>query len=107
MFYNKGYMSNYKNFRQHLFRFLKDDFRKNKIRFFAETIRLIFGLSATSILALTMPDPNLLAAYIMWEISATCLIYGAWSRGSTGLLLLYSCYFVIDAFGLARLLEII
>ena len=100
-------MSNYKNFRQHLFRFLKDDFRNNKIRFFAEAVGLIFGLSATITLALTMPDANLLAAYIMWEISATCLIYGAWSRGSTGLLLLYSCYFIIDAFGLARLLEII
>ena len=100
-------MSNYKNFRQHLFRFLKDDFKNSKIRFIAETIGLIFGLGATSILALTMPEPNLLAAYIMWEISAVCLIYGAWSRGATGLLLLYSCYFVIDAFGLAKLLELI
>jgi len=97
-------MSNYKNFRQHLFRFLKDDFRNNRKRFFAETIGLIFGLGATTVLALTMPNPNLLVAYLMWEVSAVCLIYGALSRGSSGLLLLYSCYFIIDGFGLARLL---
>jgi len=98
-------MSNYKNFRHHLLRFLKDDFKNNRKRFFAESFGLIFGLGATSILALTMPDPNLLVAYLMWEVSALCLIYGAWSRGSSGLLLLYSCYFIIDGFGLARLLE--
>ena len=98
-------MSNYKNFRHYLLRFLKDDFKNNRKRFFAEAFGLIFGLGATSILALTMPDPNLLVAYLMWEVSAICLIYGAWSRGSSGLLLLYSCYFIIDGFGLARLLE--
>ena len=47
-----------------------------------------------------MPTPNLLLAYSMWEVSALCLIYGAISRGSVGLTLLYGLYFIIDGIGL-------
>jgi hypothetical protein len=92
--------------RKHIIKFFKEDLRTNFKRFIAEFIGLIMGIGATTILAFTMPNPNLLVAYIMWEVSALCLIYGGISRGSVGLTLLYVLYFIIDAIGLYKLLTI-
>ena len=92
--------------RKHIIKFFKEDLRTNFKRFIAEFIGLIMGIGATTILAFTMHNPNLLVAYIMWEVSALCLIYGGISRGSVGLTLLYVLYFIIDAIGLYKLLTI-
>jgi len=92
--------------RKHIIKFFKEDIQNNPKRFIAEFIGLITGIGATTVLAYTMPDPNLLVAYIMWEISALCLIYGGISRGSVGLTFLYILYFVIDAIGLYKMLTI-
>jgi hypothetical protein len=97
-------MSQYKNYRQYLIRWLKKDYVENRPRFFAELLGLILGIGATTVMAFTMPQPNLFISYCMWEMSAVCLIFGAVSRGSVGLTLLYVLYFTIDGFGLIRLL---
>jgi len=94
------------NIRQHLIRFFREDWKSNKKRFIAEIAGLILGIGATIVMAATMPTPNLLVSYIMWELSAMCLIYGAMSRKSFGLTLLYVLYFTIDGVGLIRLLTI-
>lgn len=92
--------------RNHIIKFFKEDIKNNPKRFIAEFLGLVMGIGATTVLAYTMPDPNLLVAYIMWEVSALCLIYGGVSRGSVGLTLLYVLYFLIDAIGLYKLLTI-
>ena len=95
------------SFRKYLIRFLKEDLKRNKTRFFLEFIGIVLGIGATTVMAITMPNPNLLIAYSMWEVSALCLIYGAISRGSVGLTLLYGLYFTIDGIGLLRYLAIL
>ena len=90
-----------------MIRFFKEDWKKNKTRLVLEVIGLILGIGATTVMAVTMPTPNLLLAYLMWEVSALCLIYGAISRGSVGLTLLYGLYFIIDGIGLLRYLAIL
>lgn len=80
-----------------------EDYNANRLRFFVELVGLILGIGATTVMATTMPDPNLFVSYVMWEMSACCLIYGALTRGSVGLTLLYSLYFTIDGIGLFRL----
>tara|TARA_B100000941_G_scaffold229689_1_gene172065 strand:+ start:2104 stop:2403 length:300 start_codon:yes stop_codon:yes gene_type:complete len=95
------------SFRKYLIRFFKEDWKKNKTRLVLEVIGLILGIGATTVMAVTMPTPNLLLAYLMWEVSALCLIYGAISRGSVGLTLLYGLYFIIDGIGLLRYLAIL
>ena len=90
-----------------LFHFSKEDWKRNKTRLLLEVIGLVLGIGATTVMAVTMPTPNLLLAYSMWEVSALCLIYGAISRGSVGLTLLYGLYFIIDGIGLLRYLAIL
>jgi hypothetical protein len=97
-------MANSKTYRKHLFRFMIKDYSENRTRFFIELLGLVLGIGATTVMASTMPSPNLFVSYIMWEMSACCLIYGALSRGSVGLTLLYSLYFTIDGIGLFRLI---
>ena len=92
--------------RKHIIKFFKQDIKNNPKRFIAEFIGLVMGIGATTVLAYTMPTPNLLVAYLMWEVSAICLMYGGISRGSVGLTLLYTLYFIIDAIGLYKLLTI-
>jgi len=95
-----------RDIRHGLIRFFREDFQNNKTRFFAEFLGLILGIGATIVMAVTMPTPNLLVSYVMWELSALCLIYGGISRGSVGLTLLYILYFTIDGIGLYRYLTI-
>lgn len=84
---------------------MREDLQTNPKRFVAELLGLILGIGATIIMAATMPDPDLLVAYLMWEVSAMFLIYGAISRGSVGLTALYILYFMVDGIGLMRYLQ--
>jgi len=92
--------------RKHIIKFFKEDFKGNPKRFVAELVGLVLGIGATIVMAVTMPTPNLFVSYIMWELSALCLVYGGISRGSVGLTLLYCLYFIIDGIGLIRYLTI-
>ena len=96
-----------KDSKRYLVRFLQDDLKNSPMRFCAEILAMVFGIGATTVMAVTMPDPNIFVAYIMWEISAVCLFYGAVSRGSVGVSIMAALYFTIEGIGLLRYLGIL
>lgn len=82
--------------------FIKTDWKSHKLRLCAEATGTCISLGATILIALTTPFPPMLLCYVCWEIASALLVSASYSRGSFGLVALYSGFLVIDAIGLIR-----
>jgi hypothetical protein len=84
--------------------FIKKDYATHPLRLLVESLGMGISLGATMLIAATTPFPPMLLCYVLWEIASALLLSASYSRGSTGLVALYSGFLVIDAIGLARTL---
>jgi hypothetical protein len=87
-----------------IFSWIKDDYKSHPLRFSLEVIAWALSIGCSITMAITVPNPPLLAMYPVWI--AGCAIYAgcAYSRRSFGMLANYLLLTTIDTIGLIRML---
>jgi len=86
------------------FDWIKDDFKSNRIRFVAELLAWIISIGCSITMALTVPNPPLLALYPVWITGCAIHAWAAYTRKSFGMLANYMLLVCIDMVGLIRML---
>ena len=88
-----------------IFDWIKDDFKSHRLRFCLEVLAWAISIGCSITMAITVPNPPLLALYPVWITG--CAIYAgcAYSRGSFGMLANYLLLVTIDTVGLVRMLS--
>ena len=86
------------------FDWIQDDFKSNRIRFIVELFAWAISIGCSITMALTVPDPPLLALYPAWVLGCAMYAWAAWTRQSFGMLANYILLTAIDTLGLVRLL---
>ena len=85
-------------------RWIKDDWRSNRTRFFAELFAWVISIGCSITMALTVPTPPLLALYPVWITGCAIYAWAAYTRKSFGMLANYVLLTTIDTIGLIRML---
>ena len=86
------------------FEWIRDDFKSNRIRFAIELLAWAISIGCAVTMALTVPNPPLLALYPVWIAGCALYAWAAWSRKSFGMLANYILLTTIDSIGLMRML---
>jgi hypothetical protein len=86
------------------FDWIKDDFKSNSFRFVAELLAWIISIGCSITMALTVPNPPLLALYPVWITGCAIYAWAAYTRKSFGMLANYLLLTAIDTIGLIRML---
>ena len=86
------------------FEWIRDDFKSNRIRFAIELLAWAISIGCAVTMALTVPNPPLLALYPVWIAGCALYAWAAWSRKSFGMLANYLLLTTIDTIGLVRML---
>ncbi len=85
------------------FLWIKDDFKSNRIRFVIELLAWAISIGCSITMALTVPNPPLLALYPVWITGCALYAWASWSRKSFGMLAKYILLTKIDTIGLIRM----
>jgi len=83
---------------------IKDDFKSNPIRFAVELLAWAISIGCSITMAVTVPNPPLLALYPVWITGCALYAWASWTRKSFGMLANYILLTSIDTFGLIRML---
>jgi hypothetical protein len=86
------------------FDWIKDDFKSNRVRFFVELLAWAISIGCSITMAVTVPNPPLLALYPIWITGCALYAWSAWTRKSFGMLANYLLLTTIDTIGLLRML---
>jgi len=86
------------------FDWIKDDWRSNKFRFCVELLAWAISIGCSITMALTVPNPPLLALYPIWILGCSLYAWAAYTRKSFGMLANYLLLTTIDTVGLIRML---
>ena len=85
-------------------RWIRDDFKSNRIRFAIELLAWVISIGCSITMALTVPNPPLLALYPVWIAGCAMYAWASWTRKSFGMLANYLLLVTIDTVGLIRML---
>jgi hypothetical protein len=83
---------------------IKDDFKSNRIRFLIELLAWAISIGCSITMAITVPNPPLLALYPVWITGCALYAWASWTRQSFGMLANYLLLVTIDMLGLIRML---
>jgi len=83
---------------------IKDDYSSNSTRFIIELLAWAVSIGCSITMALTVPNPPLLALYPVWISGCAMYAWAAYTRKSFGMLANYMLLVGIDTFGLIRML---
>jgi hypothetical protein len=83
---------------------IRDDFKSHRVRFIIELIAWATSIGCSITMALTVPNPPLLALYPIWILGCALYAWASWTRKSFGMLANYILLTTIDSVGLARML---
>jgi hypothetical protein len=83
---------------------IKDDWRSNHIRFIVELLAWAISIGCAITMALTVPNPPLLALYPVWISGCAMYAWASYTRKSFGMLANYILLTTIDSIGLIRML---
>ena len=83
---------------------IKDDYRSNKFRFAVELLAWAVSIGCSITMALTVPNPPLLALYPVWISGCAMYAWASYTRKSFGMLANYLLLTTIDTYGLIRML---
>lgn len=86
------------------FDWIKDDWHSNPFRFSVELLAWAISIGCSIAMALTVPNPPLLALYPAWIAGCAMYAWAAWTRQSFGMLANYLLLVAIDSVGLLRML---
>jgi len=87
-----------------LFEWIKDDWNSNRYRFVVELFAWFISIGCSITMALTVPNPPLLALYPVWILGCALYAWAAFTRKSFGLLANYLLLTAIDTIGLIRMI---
>jgi len=82
---------------------IKDDFKSNRVRFAVELLAWAISIGCSITMALTVPNPPLLALYPVWITGCALYAWASWTRKSFGMLANYLLLTTIDTIGLIRM----
>lgn len=83
---------------------IKDDWKSNRVRFCIELLAWAISVGCSITMALTVPNPPLLAMYPVWILGCGLYAWAAYTRKSFGMLANYILLTTIDTVGLVRML---
>ena len=86
------------------FDWIRDDWTSNKFRFIVELLAWAVSIGCSITMALTVPNPPLLALYPVWITGCAMYAWAAYTRKSFGMLANYILLTAIDTFGLIRMI---
>ena len=87
-----------------IFNWIKDDYRTHPFRFIIELLAWGISIGCSIAMALTVPNPPLLALYPLWIIGCGLYAWASFTRKSFGMLANYMLLVTIDSVGLIRML---
>ena len=87
-----------------VFEWIKSDYKSNKLRFFLEVLAWAISIGCSVTMAVTVPNPPLLALYPVWVSGCAIYSWCAYSRRSFGMLANYILLTTIDTIGLIRMI---
>ena len=83
---------------------IKDDWNSNRFRFVIELLAWAVSIGCSITMALTVPNPPLLALYPVWIAGCAMYAWASYTRKSFGMLANYILLTTIDTYGLIRML---
>ena len=86
------------------FDWIRDDWNSNRIRFIVELLAWAISVGCSITMALTVPNPPLLAMYPIWISGCALYAWAAYTRKSFGMLANYVLLTSIDTIGLLRMI---
>ena len=86
------------------FEWIKDDWNSNKWRFIVELLAWAISIGCSITMAVTVPNPPLLALYPIWISGCAMYAWAAYTRQSFGMLANYILLTTIDTIGLIRMI---
>ena len=86
------------------FDWIKDDWTSNRFRFVIELFAWAVSIGCSITMAVTVPNPPLLALYPVWITGCALYAWAAYTRKSFGMLANYILLTTIDTIGLFRML---
>jgi len=86
------------------FDWIKDDWISNRFRFVIELLAWAVSIGCSITMALTVPNPPLLALYPVWIAGCAMYAWAAYTRKSFGMLANYILLTAIDTVGLIRMI---
>ena len=86
------------------FDWIKDDWISNRFRFVIELLAWAVSIGCSITMALTVPNPPLLALYPVWIAGCAMYAWASYTRKSFGMLANYILLTTIDTIGLVRML---
>ena len=84
---------------------IKDDFKSHPVRFAIELLAWATSIGCSITMAVTVPNPPLLALYPIWIAGCAMYAWASWTRKSFGMLANYILLTSIDTIGLIRMLS--
>ena len=87
-----------------IFNWIRDDYRTHPVRFCIELLAWAISIGCALTMAVTVPNPPLLALYPVWITGCALYAWAAYTRKSFGMLANYLLLTTIDAIGLSRML---
>jgi hypothetical protein len=87
-----------------IFNWIKDDYRTHPFRFIIELLAWGISIGCSITMALTVPNPPLLALYPIWIIGCGLYAWASYTRKSFGMLANYLLLVTIDSVGLIRMI---
>ena len=82
---------------------IKNDYVSNPIRFSIELLAWAISIGCAFTMAITVPNPPLMALYPLWITGCAMYAWAAWTRKSVGMLANYMLLVTIDCVGLIRM----
>jgi len=83
---------------------IKDDYTTHPFRFIVELLAWAISIGCSITMAVTVPNPTLLALYPVWIAGCAMYAWAAYTRKSFGMLANYILLTAIDMFGLIRMI---
>jgi hypothetical protein len=83
---------------------IRDDYRTNPFRFVVELLAWAISIGCSITMAVTVPNPPLLALYPVWISGCAMYAWASYTRQSFGMLTNYILLVSIDTTGLIRML---
>ena len=83
---------------------IRDDYNTHPFRFVIELLAWAVSIGCSLTMAVTVPNPPLLALYPVWISGCAMYAWAAYTRKSFGMLANYILLTTIDTIGLVRML---
>ena len=83
---------------------IKEDYASHPFRFVVELLAWAVSIGCSITMAITVPDPPLMALYPVWISGCAMYAWAAYTRKSFGMLANYILLTTIDTIGLIRMI---